>query len=158
MMCHSTFRFSQWPFPSLHHLSHLPMHDSMNKCTLSFKHIAIDMSSALSNTITFSLSLYFSLCLSVSLLPSLFSSWMRLIRDWHARGAALTQLPRLLRQSPRMHLLHPDAARQRHPATSTRLQTGRGRHTQSMGVGGAVPSLCVHAALLAYLCMQTRPP
>lgn len=151
MMCHSAFRYSHWPYSSPHHLSHLPMHDSMNKYTLSFKHIAIDMSSALSNTTTFSLPLSFSF----SLLPLFFSSWMRLIRDWHARGAALTQLPRLLRQQPRVHLLHPDAAGQRHPATSTRLQTGGGWHAQSEGVGGVAPSPCVYAALLVYLWMPT---
>ena len=38
--------------PSLHPLSRLPLHDGMNKFPLSFKHIAIDMSSALSNTTT----------------------------------------------------------------------------------------------------------
>lgn len=67
MMCTSTFRYSLWPHSSPHHLSHLPVHDSMNKYTLSFKHIAIDMSSALSHTTTFSfpLSLALSLCLSL---------------------------------------------------------------------------------------------
>ncbi len=65
MMCHSTFRYSHWPYSSSHHLSHPPMHDSMNKYTLSFKHIAIDMSSALSNTTTFSLPLSLSLSLSL---------------------------------------------------------------------------------------------
>lgn len=64
MMCHSTFRYSHWPYSSPHHLSHLSMHDSMNKYTFSFKHIAIDMSSALSNTTTASLPLL-SLCLSL---------------------------------------------------------------------------------------------
>lgn len=80
---------------------------------------------------------------SVPLLSLFFSSWMWLIRDWHARGAALTQLPWLLRQQPRMHLLHPDAAWQRHSATSTGLQAGGGRHAQSEGLGGVVASLPV---------------
>lgn len=66
-----------------------------------------------------------------------FSSRMRLVRDWHARGAALAQLPWLLRQQPRVHLLHPDAAWQRHPAASAGLQAGGGRPAQGeVGVGG----------------------
>lgn len=55
MMCNSTFRWSNWPCSSPHHLSHLPLHDSMQKSILNFKHIAIDMSSALLHTTTFSL-------------------------------------------------------------------------------------------------------
>lgn len=153
MMCHSTFRFSQWPYSSPHHLSHLPAHDSMNKYTRSFKHIAIDMSSALSNTTTTTTSFSLSLCLS--LLSYFFSSWMWFIRDWYARGAALTQLPRLLRQQPRVHLLHPDAAWQRHSATGTGFQTGGGWHTQSERVVGVVSSPCLYDALLAYLRART---
>lgn len=92
----------------------------------------------------------------LSLLTLFFSSWMRLICDWHARGAPLTQLPWLLRQQPWVHLLHPDAAWQRDPATSTRLQTGGRRHAQSEGVGGVVPSrVWVNTRFLTYLLVQT---
>lgn len=89
------------------------------------------------------LPVFASLSLSLSLSPPprslFFSSRMRLVRDWHARGAALAQLPWLLRQQPRVHLLHPDAAWQRHPAASAGLQAGRGRPAQGeVGVGAAV--------------------
>lgn len=78
---------------------------------------------------------------------------MWLIRDWHARGAALTQLPWLLRQQPRMHLLYPDAARQRHSATSTGLQAGGGWCAQSKLVVEDVSCANVYADSLAYKCL-----
>lgn len=64
MMCLSTCRYSYWPFPSPI-TSHLPLHDSMNEYTESFKHIAIDVSSALSNTTIVSPALSFCLCHSL---------------------------------------------------------------------------------------------